>query len=90
MKRINALQLRQSLGKIVEELERTGEPILLEKGRRPVGAIISLKDFRERFHEKAAAEERDRLLAEMDALADRFSRDDTPSLDILRDLRERG
>ena len=69
MKRVTALQLRQSLGKVVATLQRTGEPILLEKGRRPVAVLVSLKDFQERFVEKAAVEARERILAEMDALA---------------------
>ena len=86
MKRVNALELRQSLGKVVAALERTGEPVILEKGRRPVAALISLRDFQERFVEKAAAEERARLLAEMDRLA-RPSKDRTPSVEILRELR---
>ena len=32
MKKINALELRQSLGKVLAALEKTGEPILLERG----------------------------------------------------------
>lgn len=86
MKRVNALQLRQSLGKVVASLERTGEPILLEKGRRPVAVMISLRDFQERFVEKAAAEARDQVLAEMDALATE-SIDKTPAVEVLRELR---
>lgn len=86
MKRVNALQLRQSLGKVVASLERTGEPILLEKGRRPVAVMISLRDFQERFVEKAAAEARDQVLAEMDALATE-SIDKTPAGEVLRELR---
>lgn len=86
MKRVNALALRQSLGKVVDTLERTGEPVLLERGRRPVAVLISLRDFHERFVEKAAAEERDRILQEMDRLA-RPSSDRTPAVEILRELR---
>lgn len=86
MKRVNALELRQSLGKVVSALERNGEPVILEKGRRPVAVLISLKDFRERFVEKAATEERNRLFERMDALA-RRSADPTPAVEILRELR---
>jgi len=89
MKRINALQLRQSLGKLVSTLQKTGEPILLEKGRKPVAAIISLRDYRERFVEKAASEERDRVLETIDALA-RRSADETPAVDLLREMRGDG
>ena len=89
MKKVNALMLRQSLGKVVASLARTGEPILLEKGRKPVAVLISLRDFRERFAEKDAAEERERILAEMDGLAG-TSVDPTPAVKILRGLRGDG
>lgn len=89
MKRVNALQLRQSLGKVIAALQRTGEPIILEKSRRPVAVIISLRDFQERFVEKVAMEERDRVLADMDALATE-SVDETPAVEVLRELRGHG
>lgn len=89
MRKVNALELRQSLGKVVEVIQRTGEPILLEKGRRPVAVLISLRDFQERFVEMAAAEARDRILKDMDQLA-RTSVDPTPSVEALRELRGSG
>ncbi len=86
MERVNALELRQSLGKVVERLLKTGEPVLLEKGRKPVGVLISLQDFEERFVERAAKEARAAVLAEMDALAiDPVDR--TPAVEILREMR---
>lgn len=89
MKRVNALELRQSLGKVVAALQRNGEPIILEKRRRPVAVLISLRDFQERFVEKAAAEARARVLEEMDRLAIP-SVDPTPGVEILRELRAGG
>lgn len=86
MRRVNALQLRQSLGKVVASIERDGKPILLERGRRPVAVLISLRDFEERFAEREAAEARDALFAEIDALA-RPSSDRTPGTEILRGIR---
>lgn len=86
MKRVNALELRQSLGKVIAALQRTGEPIMLEKGRKPVGVIISLRDFQERFVEKAAAEARAEVLREIDRLA-RPPVDPKPASEVLRDLR---
>jgi PHD/YefM family antitoxin component YafN of YafNO toxin-antitoxin module len=69
MKELRAVELRQSLRRLAKTLERDGEPILLKVGRRPVGVIVSLRDFRERFALKAAEEERRRLIEEI--LADR-------------------
>ncbi len=86
MKTVNALELRQSLGKVVKILEKTGEPVLLERGRKPVAVLISLRDYQERFVESAAAEARNRILKDMDDLAI-ASVDATPATKILRELR---
>jgi prevent-host-death family protein len=86
MKHVNALELRQSLGRVVAALQKTGEPILLEKGRKPAAVLISLKDYNERFVEKAAAEERSRIIAEIDALK-RPSADKTSVVSALREAR---
>ena len=58
MLKVNALELRQSLSKIVRKLQRSGEPILLERGRKPAAVLISLEDYQERFAEKVADEKR--------------------------------
>jgi antitoxin (DNA-binding transcriptional repressor) of toxin-antitoxin stability system len=86
MKRVNALQLRQAMGKVLAALERNGEPILLEKGRKPVGVIISIRDYQERFAEKAAAEARERVIADIDSLT-MSSVDPTPVVEVLREMR---
>jgi len=86
MKTINALQLRQSLGKVFATLEKTGEPILLERGRKPVGVIVSLRDFHERFVEKSATAERQKIFEDIERLAI-ASRDRKPGVEILRELR---
>ena len=65
MREINAAQLRQSLGRVAGELEATGEPILLKVGRRPVGVIISMRDFEERFVLHDAAARRKALVDEI-------------------------
>lgn len=65
MKELTAVELRRSLGRVARSLERDGEPILLKVGTHPVGVIVSLKDFHERFALKAAEEERKRLVAEI-------------------------
>lgn len=89
MKKVNVLALRQSLGAVVAKLQRNGEPVLLEKGRKPVAVLISLRDFRERFVEKAASAERARILEKMDGLT-RKSADTTSAVEILRELRMNG
>jgi PHD/YefM family antitoxin component YafN of YafNO toxin-antitoxin module len=65
MRTVNAAELRQSLGRLVRNLERKGEPILLKLGSRPVGVIVSLRDFEERFAFRAAREKRRKLVEEI-------------------------
>lgn len=65
MKELTAVELRQSLGRVARSLEKDGEPILLKIGRRPVGVIVSLRDFRERFALEAAKAERRKLVGEI-------------------------
>jgi PHD/YefM family antitoxin component YafN of YafNO toxin-antitoxin module len=86
MEKVNALQLRQSLGKVLQRLHKTGGPILLEKDRKPAAVIISLEEFRKRFVDTEA----DRLRKEMvDRIKGAGVR--TPkgvsTLDLLRELR---
>ncbi len=82
--KVTALQIRQSLGKILEMLQATDEPIVVEKGRTPVAVLISLKTFRERFVDYREKEKRDRLLADVRDAAQKASE---PSVRALRDLR---
>ena len=69
MKELTAVDLRRSLETLADALEEDGEPTLLELGRRPVGVIVSLTDFRRRFALKDAAREREAVLDEI--LSDR-------------------
>ncbi len=86
MKEMNAVELRQALGKVGRALERDGQPILLKVGRRPVGVIISVRDFRERFALKAAEEERRRVVERIRALR---RRSELPVQKVIDDLRGR-
>ena len=89
MKTVTSLELRKSVGKVISLLKRSGEPLILLKGKRPVAAIISLEDLRERFVEKAAAAARLEIVSEMDALA-RPSVNPEPSEVILAKVRRGG
>src|SRR3990172_6866698 len=90
MKKVNALSVRQSLGKVLRDLERTGEPILVEKGRRPAAVLITLRDFKERFVDRTAAEERRQVVEQILASRQRPGRPDAdrrPAVEILREIR---
>ena len=83
---MNALQLRQSLGRVLTHLERDGAPILVQRGSRPAAVLISLRDYQERFVDKEADERRRAVVEALKAT--RFSKPARrTTLDLLRDLR---
>jgi prevent-host-death family protein len=65
MREVTAAELRQAMGKVAKRLERTGEPVLLTLGNKPVGVIVSMKDFEERFALHDAAQRRQALMQEI-------------------------
>jgi prevent-host-death family protein len=86
MKEVTAVELRQSLGKVARRLARTGEPLLLTLDNEPVGVIVSVKDFQERFALHDAAERRRALMEEI--RADRITPSKTVD-EVLGELRAR-
>ena len=83
---VNALELRQSLGRVLDQLERNGAPILVCRGRTPAAALVSLKDYRERFVDRDADDRRRQVVARLKQLS--FDSPATgTTLDMLRDLR---
>jgi len=86
MKTVNALAVRSRLGEILDRLERTGEPILVSKGRQIKAVLITPEDFERRFVDFQDAEARKRLLESIHALkAGRVIQ--RSSLEVLRELR---
>jgi PHD/YefM family antitoxin component YafN of YafNO toxin-antitoxin module len=86
MKTVNALQVRNHLGKVLQELEETKEPILLSKGRKVRAALITIEDFQRRFVDRQAEEAREKWRNALGEL--RAARvGDRSSLDTLRELR---
>ena len=65
MKKTNALKLRQSLGKILKDLAKDGEPILVEKDRKPAAVLIAIEDFQRRFADKEADALREEVVARL-------------------------
>jgi len=82
MEKVNALRVRQGLGKILKQLASKGEPILIEKGRKPVAVLIPYKTFNERFIDYHDQQRRAQLLELFEESAV------TPAEDSLRVLRQ--
>ncbi len=86
MRNVNALEVRNRLGALLDDLERTGEPVIVSKGRRPRAVLISVADFQRRFVDRQTEERRQALLDKV-----RASRaagvGGMDSLSVLRSLR---
>ena len=86
MRNVNALEVRNHLGGLLDELEKTGDPVIVSKGRKPRAVLISIEDFRKRFLDRQTEEIRTALLDRV--LAARAEREGpADSLTILRALR---
>jgi PHD/YefM family antitoxin component YafN of YafNO toxin-antitoxin module len=86
MKTVNALKIRNNLGEVLDLLDKTGEPILISKGRTIRAALITPEQFKTRFLDFHADEQKQKLL---DTIADlkKKARGRKDSLTLLRELR---
>lgn len=87
MKKTNALAVRRNLGKVLRDLERHGEPVLVEKNREPAAVLITLRDFRERFVDRIAAEERERLATEILGFREKARKVRKSAVELVREMR---
>jgi prevent-host-death family protein len=86
MKEINALKLRNNLGEILDQLNTTGEPVVINKGRKAKAVLITPEQFEKRFLDYHAEEKKKEMLEKILALrGDRIGNKD--SVAILRELR---
>lgn len=86
MKTVSAREFRQSLGKVLDHLEHDGGPIVVCRRRTPAAALVSLKDYRERFVDREADERRREIVMRLKKLQFQPPATGT-TLDILGDLR---
>ncbi len=89
MHKTNALAVRRSLGTVLRRLQRDGEPILVERNREPAAVLISLRDFEERFVDKVATAERERLAHDILAMRARARPARRKAVELVRELRGR-
>lgn len=86
MKRVNALELRQNLGRVLRSLEKDGEPVVIERQRQPAAVLISLADYQKRFVDKDADQQRRAIVERIRELQFTAPRGRT-TLDLLRKVR---
>jgi PHD/YefM family antitoxin component YafN of YafNO toxin-antitoxin module len=86
MKKVNALKIRNNLGEVLDTLTKTGEPILVSKGREIRAVLITPEQFKRRFLDYQAEEQKRQLLQTIEGLQ-AHSLEGQDSLDLLRVLR---
>lgn len=86
MKEVTALALRNRLGEILDQLKKTGEPVLVSKGRKARAVMITPEQFEQRFLVYQAEEKKRELLAKIKASRSARIGGKT-SLEVLRELR---
>lgn len=69
MKSISSIQLRQSVRKVISILKKNNEPLLLSQGKVPAAVIISLEDYKAKFHDKVLADKRRQIIADIKSIA---------------------
>lgn len=86
MKTVNALKIRNHLGEVLSLLDKTGEPVLVSKGKEIRAVLITTEQFQRRFLDYQADEKKQELLAAMNKLKEkRLGK--RSSISVLRELR---
>lgn len=86
MRTVNALKIRNHLGEVLEELNKTGMPILVSKGRKIQAVLITPEQFQRRFLDYQAEEKKKHLLEIIENLRAK-GRGSKDSVEVLRELR---
>ena len=89
MKTVNSLKIRNNLGEVLDMLDKTGEPILISKGRQVRAILITPEQFQKRFLDYQAEEQKKQLLEAIENMKD-VGIGTKSSLDVLRELRGYG
>ncbi|MFQ5484500.1 MAG: type II toxin-antitoxin system Phd/YefM family antitoxin [Desulfobacterales bacterium] len=86
MEKVNALQIRNNLGQILDRLNKKGEPILISRARKVKAVLITPEQFENRFLDWQSKDEKKRLLNAVKMLRKKKIGNLT-SLSVLRELR---
>jgi len=86
MEEVHALTIRNNLGKILDRLNKSGEPVLISKNRKIRAVLVTPEQFERRFLDWQSQDERRRFLAAMKQLK-RSRKGNITTLAVLRKLR---
>jgi len=86
MRTVNALKIRNHLGEVLSLLDKTGEPVMVSKGKEIRAVLITTEQFQRRFLDYQADEKKQELLATISKLKEkRLGKKN--SISVLRELR---
>jgi prevent-host-death family protein len=86
METVNALKIRNNLGEILDRLNKTGQPIIVSKGRKVRAVLVTPEDFNRRFLDVQVREEKQKRLRVIKSLRKKKT-DAIDSTLLLRQLR---
>ena len=86
MEKVNALKIRNKIGKILDRLNATGEPIPISKGLKIRAVLVTLEPFEKRFLDWQPKQDKQRLFETVHSLEREKDGMDN-STEILRRLR---
>lgn len=86
MEQVNALKVRNNLGEILDRLSKTGEPVLISKGRKIRAVLVTPEQFEKRFLDWQSRSEKQKFLNNFKKLREK-KRTSLSSLTLLREVR---
>ena len=89
MEEVNALQIRNNLGEILDRLNKKCEPIFISKGRKIMAVLVTPEQFEKRFLDWHTKEEKKRFLEVVKGLRKR-KKESQSIITVLRQLRGYG
>jgi len=86
MEKVNALQIRNNLGQILDRLNKKGEPILISKAHKIRAVLVTPEQFEKRFIDWQTEDKKKLLLNAVKQLRQK-KKGNLTSLSVLRELR---
>ena len=85
MKLVTAVDVRKALDRMLDDLDSTGEPIIVKDGGAARAVLVSVDDFKRRFSDHQAQEGPRQMLERVQAM--RAPAGPVDTVQLLRDLR---
>jgi len=87
MKTLTALDLRKTLGSVLDDVSKKGEQVIISRANKPLAVMISVEEY----EEKVLKKNRERRLREVSAEMDKWKKrhmKETVNIDIAKVVRE--